>query len=292
MEKRITDILVLMKMSEEKQTSAAEEEVESDPLKNLPDLKTLREARGLTIKDIFLKTRISVTNLQAIENGEFHLLPTPVYTIKFIQIYAKAIGIDAGNILAHYQRHLGKIQAVPEEVPVVKEQIGFDIKPFKRYLAYAVPAVAIIAVVFAIYAFFHVNEPGIIQQNVTVAELKEVVPKPTPAVKEQPREAVAHVPPSPPPAAAVNEVTKQTPGIAHVNLLIEATEDTWLKITEDSNDSYQVTLKKGDKLSRKAREFFIVDVGNAAGVNITFQGKSLENLGRKGQVVHLRLPQR
>jgi cytoskeletal protein RodZ len=281
-----------MKMSEEKQTSdAAEEEVESDPLKKLPDLKALREARGLTIKDIFLKTRISVTNLQAIENGEFHLLPTPVYAIKFIQIYSKAIGIDAGNILAHYQRHLGEIQAVPEEVPVVKAQIAFDLKPFKRYLAYAAPAVAIIAVVFAIYTFFHVNETGIIQQNVTVAESKEVVPKPTPAVKEQPRETVAHVPPSPPPAMAVNEVTKQTPGNDYLNLLIEATEDTWLKITEDSNDSYQVTLKKGDKLSRKARKFFIVDVGNAAGVNITFQGKSLENLGRKGQVVHLRLPQ-
>jgi hypothetical protein len=50
-------------------------------------------------------------------------------------------------------------------------------------------------------------------------------------------------------------------------------------------------LKTGEKLSRNAQEFFIVDVGNAAGVNITFQGTSLGNLGRKGQVVHLRLPQ-
>jgi hypothetical protein len=43
--------------------------------------------------------------------------------------------------------------------------------------------------------------------------------------------------------------------------------------------------------SRNAKEFFVIDVGNAAGVNVTFLGKSLGTPGRKGQVVHLRLPQ-
>ena len=96
---------------------------------------------------------------------------------------------------------------------------------------------------------------------------------------------------APPPAVVVPKETPQTPDTTRLDLLIEATEDTWLKITEDRNPPDQVTLKKGEKLSRTAREFFVIDVGNAAGVNITFLGKSLGNLGRKGQVVHLRLPQ-
>ncbi|HXE98127.1 MAG TPA: helix-turn-helix domain-containing protein [Dongiaceae bacterium] len=68
-------------MSEENKRLATEEEVKSDHLKKLPDLKTLREARGLTTEDIFLKTRINAAILNAIENGEFHLLPPPHWEI-------------------------------------------------------------------------------------------------------------------------------------------------------------------------------------------------------------------
>lgn len=281
-----------MKMREENKPIIAEEEVKSHPLKKMPDLKTLREERGLTVEDIFLKTRVSTAILNAIENGEFHLLPAPVYAKQYIQLYAKTIGIDEGIILAHYQRQVDKMQVVPEDVKVIAEQIAFDRKPFSRYLLYAVAGVAIIAIACIMYAFFHEKQtPGIIQHNVTVDEPKEVVSKPAPAVKERPLEAVVNTPPAPPPVMAVPKETPQTPGTTRLKLLIEATDDTWLKITEDQKPPFQTVLKKGDTLSREAQEFFIIDVGNAAGVNITFLGRSLGNLGQKGQVVHLRLPQ-
>jgi hypothetical protein len=206
-------------------------------------------------------------------------------------MYAETVGIDAGIILARYQRHLDKTQVEPEKVPAVKAQVAFDRKPLSRYLRYAVPAVAIIAAA-CMYAFFYdKGPPGIVQRNVTVVEQKEVVPKPAPAVKEPPPEAVPNVPQAAPPALAGPKETPQTSDKTRLDLLIEAKEDTWLKITEDRNPPAQITLKKGEKLSRTAREFFVIDVGNAAGVNITFLGKSLGTLGRKGQVVHLRLPQ-
>lgn len=278
-------------MSEENKIFTGIEEVKS-PLKRLPDLKTLREQRGLTIDDIFQKTRINVTILNAIENSEFHLLPASVYAINFIRSYATTIGIDAENILAHYQRYLNETQVVPEETEVVNVQIAFDRKPFARYLLFAVPAVAIIAL-FVMYAIFHEKEPlGIIRHNVTVSKQKETAQTPPPVVKERASEAVVNVPQtSQPPTMAVHKETAQTPGNPLLDLHIEATEDTWLNIAEDRNPPFQITLKAGYKLNRKARESFVIDVGNAAGVNITFLGKSLGNLGRKGQVVHLRLPQ-
>jgi len=33
-----------------------------------------------------------------------------------------------------------------------------------------------------------------------------------------------------------------------------------------------------------------VDIGNAGGIRISFDGKAIENLGKPGQVIHLRLP--
>ena len=271
---------------------SVEEEVKSDLLKELPDLKTLREERGVTIEDIFLKTRISASILNAIENGEFHLLPAPVYAKNFIQNYANVLGVDSEIILAHYQRHVDEIQIVPEEVKSVKAQISFERIRFPRYLFYAVPAVAIFASTLIMYAFFHDKETlGIIQHKAPVNEQKKVVSKPFTTMVERHTEVVTALPQAPPSAKVVQKEATPTPHNTHLNLHIEATENTWLNITEDRNPPYQTTLKRGDTLSRKAREFFIIDVGNAAGVKITFLGKSLGNLGRKGQVVHLRLPQ-
>jgi len=33
-----------------------------------------------------------------------------------------------------------------------------------------------------------------------------------------------------------------------------------------------------------------MDIGNAGGIKIKFRGKEIENLGKSGQVVRLRLP--
>ena len=56
----------LMDMSEENRTCTTEVEVKSGPLKNLADLRALREERGLTVEEIFLTTRISLPILDAI----------------------------------------------------------------------------------------------------------------------------------------------------------------------------------------------------------------------------------
>lgn len=264
---------------------ATEEDVKSTPLMKFPNLKAIREAHELTIDDVYLKTRISITNLDAIENGEFHLLPAPVYAKKFIETYANAIGIDAEKILAHYQRYLDKTQAVPEEARVVvKAKITFDRKPSRRSPLYIAFAVAIVAAAVAMYTYYYeVDLLAIFQQYTTVAEQKEAAPKPAPAVVEPPPAVVAPI--------IVPEVAAPPPSPPQLNLFIEATENTWLNITEDRNPPYQMVLKKGDKLNRTAQEFFIIDVGNAAGANVTFNGKSLGSLGRKGQVVHIRLPE-
>jgi hypothetical protein len=73
-------------------------------------------------------------------------------------------------------------------------------------------------------------------------------------------------------------------------MLIEAKDLTWLRISEDDKEPYQVIMKPGEKLERNARERFLIDIGNADGVEIEFQGRSLGKLGQPGQIIHLKLP--
>ena len=72
-------------------------------------------------------------------------------------------------------------------------------------------------------------------------------------------------------------------------LIINAIEDTWIRITADQNPSFQVLLKSGEKFERKAANLEM-DIGNAGGIKIQFKGKNIDNLGKSGQVTHLRLP--
>ena len=70
---------------------------------------------------------------------------------------------------------------------------------------------------------------------------------------------------------------------------MEARELTWLRIKADHNPPYEILLKPGEKIEKSASQFMI-DIGNAGGITIEFQGKSLGNLGKQGEVVHLSLP--
>jgi hypothetical protein len=72
--------------------------------------------------------------------------------------------------------------------------------------------------------------------------------------------------------------------------VIEAGETTWLNIIEDDNPPYEIMLRAGERIEREASERFMIDVGNAGGVDVRFQGKSLGRLGNRGEVVHLVLP--
>jgi cytoskeleton protein RodZ len=86
-----------------------------------------------------------------------------------------------------------------------------------------------------------------------------------------------------PPAAAAGKM---------YHLVIEARELTWIRITEDRNPSYQALLKPGDKIERMASDYFQLDIGNAGGINLTFQGKPLGSIGKQGQIIHMRLPEK
>lgn len=67
-------------------------------------LSTIRENRGISLRDIANETKISMRSLQAIEDGEFQKLPGGTYTTSYIRQYARAIDFDEAAILEVYYR--------------------------------------------------------------------------------------------------------------------------------------------------------------------------------------------
>ncbi|SUZ82741.1 uncharacterized protein METZ01_LOCUS35595 [marine metagenome] len=69
------------------------------------ELKSLREKQGIDLEEIHNRTKINLESLQAIESGQFDILPNP-YVRLFIKAYAIEIGGDTNETLNQLEHHL------------------------------------------------------------------------------------------------------------------------------------------------------------------------------------------
>lgn len=76
-------------------------------VKQLPDLVSIRNRRGIPLERISRDTKISVTYLKAIEASEFKKLPGGIYDTSYIRQYARAIDYDEEDLLACYHSAMG-----------------------------------------------------------------------------------------------------------------------------------------------------------------------------------------
>jgi cytoskeleton protein RodZ len=287
----------------EKMEITAEAKTSEFPHEDVTSLKAAREARGLSLNDVFDATRVSRINLEALENDDFDRLPPPVYTRNFIRKYAQAVGVDEKPILDRYGTHIEGLIPSREETEVQKPWPE-DGRRY-RFLFGTLGAVIIAGVlVYAIFLYDQSGSPVFPVKTGESTPQTHIVPAPsveTPSTaKTNPLpEPLSTVPPTPamtktvpaptfssalPPAATLSGKT--------LHLVIETVELTWVRITEDRNPSFQILLKPGDRIERMASDSFLLEIGNAGGINLIFQGKHLENLGKRGQVIHVRLPEK
>lgn len=65
-------------------------------------LRDAREKRHLTLADIAEATRIKVSYLEALENGDYGALPGPAYITGFLRNYAVQVGLHPDDVVQEY----------------------------------------------------------------------------------------------------------------------------------------------------------------------------------------------
>jgi cytoskeletal protein RodZ len=102
----------------------------TDPI--LLTASTVRKNAGVSLREISERTKISMRNLEAIENGEFKRLPGGVYATSYIRQYARAIGFDEFELLGLYHRLTGAPQTLPQ-LDQVKNPSTPGFRPLFQY---------------------------------------------------------------------------------------------------------------------------------------------------------------
>lgn len=285
-------------MDEKMEIPAAASESQQQTVQNF---KALREAKGLTLPDIFEKTRVGLVYLAAVESGEFNRLPPPVYARNFIRKYAQSVGVNEKSILGHYEKYLESLQPTVKETEI--QEPWPETGRRNRFLALSLAGVVIAgALVSALFLYDRAEKPVLPTPLIDSPAPVSAIPEPAPAaaVQDSSVQATAAGPSISAPATASasapasSVVAAPPPAIAGKmqHLVIEARELTWIRIAEDRNPGYEILLKPGDKIERMASDYFQLDIGNAGGVNLNFQGKSLGSLGKSGETIHMRLPEK
>ena len=81
-------------------------------------LKAAREARGLSLDELVVQTKLPRSMIDAIEGDNFALLSEPVYVRGYYRKYARVVGADEATVIAAYEAHAGG--ELPKlEIPVL-----------------------------------------------------------------------------------------------------------------------------------------------------------------------------
>lgn len=238
------------------------------------NIRKKREEMGYEIKEISNILKIRPEFLKAIEDEEFEKLPVEVYAKGYIKEYAKFLKVPFEPVLNAYVQKTTPPKLEETEVKETKK----DKRPKTGYF--------VAAVIFAIIILAYVlmsstpSEPPVVKPEIPVQETQ--VPQSPPIPEPEPEQQLVEKPQPP-------EKPKPAPIQKHI-IEIFARETTWLIINIDNSNTKDMILQPGESIKFEAKRGFMLKIGNAGGVKISYNNKDLGSLGEKGQVVDLNLP--
>ncbi|MFB4167426.1 RodZ domain-containing protein [Virgibacillus sp. JSM 102003] len=122
-------------------------------------LKEAREEKQISLESLQETTKIQKRYLEAIEQGNFHILPGKFYARAFIKEYANAVGLDSTELLEEYKDEIPKTEA---ESSTQYTQIHRSRKdnnptkssPFFSFIPTIIVVLLVIGIVFAAWYFY------------------------------------------------------------------------------------------------------------------------------------------
>jgi cytoskeleton protein RodZ len=223
-------------------------------------LKTQRELRGVSLREMADSTKISVRFLKALEEDRLDVLPGGIYPRAFVKQYALFLGLDPERTVADFLLRQGRPE--PERRPAKAER-------WPR----VTPGAVFFAVVVVVAAFLTFRRPAAEDKGVPLAAAPTSAPPTAPAVLPTDR---LYPPPAP----------KSAPEPAPDTLLLTMTaqQDCWVEARADGETMINRVLAEGESETLEARGEIVLSVGNAGGLSIRVNDRPGLPLGRNGEV--------
>ena len=271
-------------------------------LKNIGQiLHNRRLKRNISVEKISENTKISIKNVIYIEKGEFHKLPGVFYQKSFIKIYATYLRIKPENVLKMYEEATKVTYVNKENVKEnYKEQGTKKIEILNYFFSdKKLPTLGFLLI--CLISFFFIITFKIFIPNQKIQSENYSLNNDIDKIQNEnySEERTADI---------IDEIEslKQQSTIQNTNLEIDensdyannllntrvfskeilATEDVWLEIQDDQNNSLIATLlKKNETFIIPNEEGLKISVSNAGAIKIKNGDILSEELGSFGNVL-------
>ena len=243
-------------------------------------LRSTREARGLTIETIALRTRVQPRILTAIEENDLRSIPPKPFGRGFVRAYAREVGLDPERAVHDY---FGQFpSAAPEPVP---QPTDYEPPQGSSWLVPATGiAVLVILIAWGLRGGDATTEVAATSEAIGTTGSSAAVG----AAREASSAAAAAPTPAPvstPPAPSV--APRTTAG--EVNVILTVSAPTWVAASTDGKRAIYRVLQPGSSEQLTAAKEISVLSGNAGGVELTINGRAAGPMGKSGQVRSLRI---
>jgi cytoskeletal protein RodZ len=284
-----------------------------------------REMRGITLDEIAEATKITTRCLRAIEKEEFSKLPGGIFNKGFVRSYARYIGIDEEEAVADFLAASGDSEPpLPTAAEVRGPAPSLALPNGKALAIVGVLALLIFGAAqlypaakrVVVQAWADVRQPPAVSANEPSTRIEQAPATPTPApvnendvapaslaVSNEPTVEATQTPASeppppasetpatvPPPATDAAPTTADPPKPApkrEFQVAIRAKKDSWISIMADGKVQSEGMISAPAERVIRARKRVVLKMGNAAGLELSHNGRVLPPIAGDNQVTTL-----
>jgi cytoskeleton protein RodZ len=249
---------------------------------------------GLSLEQVCARTRISVKNLQAIEADEFSVISSAFFYKSFVRQFAAELGLDYSLLSPAVQaaastfpepRIPGYGNARPLKVSRLRPKRTGGLRWVFSIASFAVMLIACSSV-YSLWQDSRANIQSSIANfigSVTSGGTAEHPAKKTSAPDKRSLSIVSALP-----AVTPSILPSITPVLGTLTnsfeLKLSALETTWLSVAADGKEVFSGILQPTETKVLEGYRRARIRTGNAGGLSVEFNGRSLGSLGPRGQV--------
>ncbi len=263
-------------------------------------LKKVRTDKGISLDDLQETTKIRKRYLEAIEEGNYKVLPGNFYVRAFIKTYAEAVGLDPDEVLHMYKSVIPPTVPEPNIEPMRrKRRPPSSLDKLSKFASAVLMVAFLLLIVGLIYYYFVLHyqpkEPVADQAPITdklplntddASDGAIATPTPTagwdepvatpPAVSEEP--VVTYI-------KTVSRIDYyEVENSDSVTIEVETIGDScWMAIQKDNDSGEYVesnlTLHQGDSRSWTVDGSAYMNIGRGNAVEIKVNGKEINTGG-------------
>ena len=235
-------------------------------------LREERERKGLSLKEVANLLKISYRYLKHLEDDEYDKVNlAEVYKKGILRKYSNFLGLDEGEIIKVYntQYQIEKEESSPEPVKPKKSSL--------KYIAYFL----VISIIFlTVFLTIKLNNKEVTSNNFKNRDITSYeMNLPESYTKTIENNKVEFS----------NEASVTNTNTFTNTIRVVALDRVWLRVSYEDKTIYEGILKEGDTITWTYTSLYF-HIGNAGGLEIYYNDKNIGVLGKKGEVVKLRVP--